>query len=65
VPGSNHAPDAERARDALQHLPKPGLCFRSWGRVRSTTTFFALWKDADPDVPILIQARAEYGALAK
>ncbi len=22
--------------------------------------FFALWKDADPDIPVLIQARAEY-----
>ena len=22
--------------------------------------FFTLWKDADPDVPILKQARAEY-----
>ena len=25
--------------------------------------FFALWKDADPDVPILTQARAEYQKL--
>jgi eukaryotic-like serine/threonine-protein kinase len=25
--------------------------------------FFALWKDADPDVPILIQAKAEYAKL--
>jgi eukaryotic-like serine/threonine-protein kinase len=25
--------------------------------------FFALWKDADPDVPILLQARAEYAKL--
>ena len=25
--------------------------------------FFALWKDADPDIPILKQARAEYGSL--
>jgi predicted Zn-dependent protease len=25
--------------------------------------FFALWKDADPDVPILKQARAEYAKL--
>jgi len=22
--------------------------------------FFALWKDADPDIPILQQAKAEY-----
>jgi tetratricopeptide (TPR) repeat protein len=25
--------------------------------------FFALWKDADPDIPILIEARKEYAAL--
>jgi eukaryotic-like serine/threonine-protein kinase len=25
--------------------------------------FFALWKDADPDVPILKQAKAEYAKL--
>jgi serine/threonine protein kinase/tetratricopeptide (TPR) repeat protein len=25
--------------------------------------FFALWKDADPDVPVLIQAKAEYAKL--
>ncbi len=26
-------------------------------------SFFKLWKDADPDIPILIQARAEYTKL--
>ena len=25
--------------------------------------FFAFWKDADPDIPILIQAKAEYAKL--
>ena len=25
--------------------------------------FFALWKDADPDIPILKQAKAEYARL--
>ena len=25
--------------------------------------FLAIWKDADPDVPVLKQARAEYGKL--
>lgn len=25
--------------------------------------FFTLWKDADPDIPLLIQARKEYAAL--
>ena len=27
--------------------------------------FFALWKDADPDIPILEEARAEYAKLRK
>jgi eukaryotic-like serine/threonine-protein kinase len=25
--------------------------------------FFTLWKDADPDIPILITAKAEYAML--
>jgi hypothetical protein len=25
--------------------------------------FFALWKDADPDIPILIAAKSEYATL--
>ena len=25
--------------------------------------FFTLWKDADPDIPLLIEARKEYAAL--
>ncbi len=25
--------------------------------------FFALWKDADPEIPVLQQAKAEYAAL--
>jgi hypothetical protein len=25
--------------------------------------FFALWKDADPDIPILIAAKVEYAKL--
>jgi hypothetical protein len=25
--------------------------------------FFALWKDADPDIPILVQAKSEYAKL--
>ena len=27
--------------------------------------FLALWKDADPDIPVLIQAKAEYAQLVK
>ncbi|MBI4472103.1 MAG: protein kinase, partial [Acidobacteria bacterium] len=30
---------------------------------KSYQDFFALWKDADPDIPILIQARQEYAGL--
>jgi hypothetical protein len=26
-------------------------------------TFLAIWKDADPDIPILKQAKAEYAKL--
>jgi hypothetical protein len=33
-------------------------------KTRSTyQDFFALWKDADPDIPILKQAKAEYAKL--
>jgi hypothetical protein len=27
------------------------------------SVFFALWKDADPDIPILKEAKAEYAKL--
>jgi hypothetical protein len=30
---------------------------------RAYQDFLALWKDADPDVPVLIQAKAEYAKL--
>ena len=30
---------------------------------RAYQDFLALWKDADPDVPVLIEARAEYAKL--
>jgi len=32
---------------------------------RAFQVFFALWKDADQDLPILIEARKEYAALSK
>jgi len=32
---------------------------------RAYQDFLALWKDADPDAPILIQARAEYARLGE
>jgi predicted RNA polymerase sigma factor len=30
---------------------------------KSYEKFFELWKDADPDLPLLVQAREEYGKL--
>jgi hypothetical protein len=27
--------------------------------------FFALWKNADPDIPILVQAKGEYAKLGR
>lgn len=29
----------------------------------SLPAFFAFWKDADPDIPLLLEARKEYAAL--
>ncbi len=51
---------------ALAHL---GLA-RGYARARNNSQssaayqqFFELWKDADPEIPVLKQARAEYGTL--
>lgn len=32
---------------------------------RAYQDFLAVWKDADPDVPVLMQARAEYAKIAE
>jgi tetratricopeptide (TPR) repeat protein len=55
--------------DPLMPLAKVGLA-RAYAmagdRARSRVAyqdFFAVWKDADPDVPVLRQAKAEYGKL--
>jgi serine/threonine protein kinase/tetratricopeptide (TPR) repeat protein len=54
------------ASDPEYALARLGLA-RAYGlqgdKAKARTTyqdFFAIWKDADPDVPILLQARAEY-----
>jgi hypothetical protein len=39
------------------------LLHDSTGARTAYQDFFALWKDADTDIPILKQARAEYGKL--
>jgi tetratricopeptide (TPR) repeat protein len=51
---------------ALSHLGfarARGLSGDSAGTRTSYQDFFGLWKDADPDIPILKQAKAEYAKL--
>jgi eukaryotic-like serine/threonine-protein kinase len=53
----------------LHVLARPGLAraYALQGDTAKSRTayqdFFALWKDADPDIPILKQAKAEYAKL--
>ncbi len=54
------------ATGALAHLGLARACVLqgNTGKARATyQDFFALWKDADPDIPILKQAKAEYAKL--
>jgi tetratricopeptide (TPR) repeat protein len=51
---------------ALAHLQLGRACLVSGDRVRARNAyqdFLTLWKDADPDIPILIAAQAEYAKL--
>ena len=51
---------------ALAHLGIARAYVLSGDAAKSRTAyqdFFALWKDADPDIPILKQAKAEYAKL--
>jgi serine/threonine protein kinase/Tfp pilus assembly protein PilF len=51
---------------ALAHLQLARVYALEGDAARSRTAyqdFFALWKDADPDIPILKEAKAEYGKL--
>jgi hypothetical protein len=51
---------------ALAHLGLGRAYTLSGDTAKSKTAyqdFFALWKDADPDVPILKEAKAEYAKL--
>jgi hypothetical protein len=36
---------------------------RCFGMIRASQDFLALWNDADPDLPILKEAKAEYAKL--
>jgi hypothetical protein len=46
----------EKARSLARMGDQPGARAAYEG-------FLSMWKDADPDVPILAQAQAEYGKL--
>jgi serine/threonine protein kinase len=51
---------------ALAHLGLARAYALSGDSIKSRTAyqnFFALWKDADPDIPILKEAKAEYAKL--
>jgi len=47
-------------------LARGATLANDWARARRAyEDFFELWKDADPDVPMLVQARKEYTALSR
>jgi hypothetical protein len=51
---------------ALAHLQLGRTLALSGDKVRAKAAyqdFFTLWKDADPDIPVLKQAKAEYARL--
>ena len=51
---------------ALAHLQLGRACILTGDTAKARTAyqdFRALWKDADPDIPILITAKAEYAKL--
>jgi eukaryotic-like serine/threonine-protein kinase len=51
---------------ALAHLGLGRAYALAGDRAKAKTAyqdFFALWKNADPDIPILQQAKAEYAKL--
>jgi predicted Zn-dependent protease len=61
-------------RGVCQTSPECALSHLQLGRARALAgdnpgargayqDFFALWKDADPDIPILKEAKAEYAKL--
>jgi hypothetical protein len=54
--------------EALAHLQRGrayGLRQDAAKAKRAYQDFFTLWKDADPDIPILKQAKAEYASYSK
>ena len=53
-------PTAHAVRSSGSHAPSP----EALAKARSAyQAFFTLWSDADPDITILKQAKAEYAQL--
>ena len=51
---------------ALAHLELGGAFALSGDKIKATTAyqeFFAIWKDADRDIPVFREATAEYSKL--
>ena len=55
--------DPASARALLQKARSLARAGDQMGARAVYQDFFSLWKDADPDVPVLLQARAEYAKL--
>ena len=62
IAGSARVPPASWKQQTAGKMPAlPGTALT---KARAAyQDFFALWKDADPDIPILKQAKAEYAKL--
>jgi eukaryotic-like serine/threonine-protein kinase len=62
IPGSAGVPPASRKQQGAGKMPALPDEALTKARV-AYQDFFALWKDADPDIPILKEAKAEYTKL--
>ena len=51
--------------DASVHRRNPTSLRSVYWRKSEYESFFALWKNADPDVPVLLQARRKYNQFHK
>ena len=64
IPGSAGVPPAGPTRSDTKAGKMPALPTDVLAQARvAYQDFLALWKDADPDIPILKQAKAEYAKL--
>ena len=62
----DHRANPLQPRQTLSHLGLARAYALSGDTAKSRTAyqdFFSIWKDADPDIPILKQAKAEYAKL--